>query len=101
MVHYWPRQSTFWSASANPELELNHRKQALKSKEAKAKVARRRHEDGAPIHSFPTLLADLATMVRNTCRLPHTEGEASTFPVLTIPSATPKRACEPIETYPM
>ncbi|MHB1544276.1 MAG: tetratricopeptide repeat protein [Gammaproteobacteria bacterium] len=29
LVHYWPRQSTFWSALANTDLELNHRKQAL------------------------------------------------------------------------
>ncbi|EQD36867.1 TPR domain protein [mine drainage metagenome] len=30
LVRYWPRQSTFWSALANTDLELNHRKQALK-----------------------------------------------------------------------
>ena len=29
LVHYWPRQSTFWSALANTYLELNHRKKAL------------------------------------------------------------------------
>ena len=39
---------------------------AERSAAAKAKVARRRHEDGTPIHSFPTLLAELATIVRNT-----------------------------------
>ena len=41
---------------------------AERSEEAKAKVARRHHEDGTPIHSFSTLLADLATIVRNTGR---------------------------------
>ena len=33
------------------------------------RVARRCHEDGTPIHSFPTLLAELATIERNTCRV--------------------------------
>ena len=40
---------------------------AQRSAEAKAKVARRHHEDGTPIHSFHTLLTELATIVRNTC----------------------------------
>ncbi len=35
---------------------------------AKAKIARRCHEDGTPVHSFHTLLTALATIVRNTCR---------------------------------
>ena len=33
----------------------------------RAKVARRHHEDGTPIHSLPTPLAKLATIVRNRC----------------------------------
>ena len=41
---------------------------AQRSAEAKAEVARRYHEDGTPIHSFPTLLAEFATIVRNTGR---------------------------------
>ena len=40
---------------------------AQRSAEAKAKIGRRHREDGAPIHSFKTLLAELATIVRNTC----------------------------------
>ncbi len=40
---------------------------AERSPGAKAKVARRHHEDGTPIHSFKTLLTELATIVRNTC----------------------------------
>ena len=76
---------------------------ALAQRSAKAlrKVARKTRDDGTPVHSFQTLLADLATVTRNTCRLPHTEGEESTFPVLTIPNATQKRAYELIETFPM
>ena len=37
-----------------------------RSAAAKAKIARRCHEDGTPIHSFPTLLTELATIVGST-----------------------------------
>ncbi|MHB1529950.1 MAG: IS1634 family transposase [Acidiferrobacteraceae bacterium] len=74
---------------------------AQRSAAAQRKAARHRQDDGTPVHSFQTLLADLATVTRNTCRLPHTEGEGSTFPVLTLPNATQKRAYALIETTPM
>ena len=74
---------------------------AERSAKALRKVARKAQDDGTPVHSFPTLLADLATVTRNTCRLPHTDGEGSTFPVLTLPNLHQKRAYELIETCPM
>ncbi|MHB8255450.1 MAG: IS1634 family transposase, partial [Acidiferrobacter sp.] len=74
---------------------------AQRSAAAKRKASRHQQDDGTPVHSFQTLLADLATVTRNTCRVPHTDGEGSTFPVLTIPNATQKRAYELIKTYPM
>ncbi|MHB1511803.1 MAG: IS1634 family transposase [Acidiferrobacter sp.] len=74
---------------------------AQRSRAAKRKASQHRQDDGTPMHSFQTLLADLATVVRNTCRVPHTDGEWSTFPVLTIPNAAQKRAYELIETTPM
>ena len=74
---------------------------AQRSRAAKRKASRHQQDDGTPVHSFQILLADLASVTRNTCRMPHTEGEASTFPVLTIPNATQKRAYELIETTPM
>ena len=36
---------------------------------AKAKAASRKTADGSPVHSFRTLLQDLATLTRNTVRL--------------------------------
>jgi len=39
---------------------------AKRSIAARKKAAGKRSEDGLPIHSFPTLLADLATYTRNT-----------------------------------
>jgi hypothetical protein len=44
------------------------------------------------VHSFPTLLADLATIVRNTCRTPGAGPEAPTFDVLTTPNPKQARA---------
>ncbi len=66
---------------------------AQRSAGAKAKVASRYHEDGTPIHSFPTLLADLATIVRNTCQTSSAD-DAPTFSVTTQPTPLQQRARE-------
>lgn len=73
---------------------------AERSAEAKAKVARRHHEDGIPIHSFPTLLAHLATIVCNTCRT-SAEDDAPTFTVTTQPTPLQQRAMDLIATFPV
>ncbi|MHB8254517.1 MAG: IS1634 family transposase [Acidiferrobacter sp.] len=73
---------------------------AERSAEAKAKVARRHHEDGTPIHSFPTLLASLATIVCNTCRT-SAEDDAPIFTVTTQPTPLQQRAMELIATFPV
>ena len=44
-------------------------------------------DDGTPMHSFSTLMAELATIVRNTCRTPQAMPDAPTFEVLTAPNA--------------
>ena len=62
-----------------------------------AKVARHTFEDGTPVHSFATLLDELATIVRNTCRTPYAGPEAPTFAVFTTPNAKQKRALELIQ----
>jgi transposase len=43
---------------------------ARRSDLAQAKAASHRLIDGTPAHSFSTLMAELATIVRNTCRMP-------------------------------
>jgi transposase len=43
---------------------------AQRSEQAKAKDASRRTEDGLPVHSFRTLLDDLATLTYNVCHTP-------------------------------
>jgi hypothetical protein len=70
---------------------------ARRSASAKAKVAARELEDGTPVHSFGTLMADLSTIVRNTCRSPLAGAEAPSFEVITTPSAAQRRAFELIE----
>ena len=70
---------------------------AKRSKAALAKVARHTLDDGTPAHSFSTLLAELATIVRNTCRAPQAAPEAPTFELTTTPNDKQKRALNLIE----
>ena len=70
---------------------------AKRSKTALAKAVRHTLDDGTPAHSFATLLEELATIVRNTCRTPNAGPDAPTFDVLTTPNAKQKRALELIQ----
>jgi len=65
---------------------------AQRSKTAQAKVARHALDDGTCVHSFSTLMAELATIVRNTCRTPNAGLDAPTFEILTTPNAKQQRA---------
>ena len=65
---------------------------AVRSKAAQAKASHHTLDDGTPTHSFATVLAELATIVRNTCRTPHAGPDAPTFDVLTTPNAKQQRA---------
>lgn len=65
---------------------------AVRSLEAQDKASTRLLPDGSPAHSFSTLMAELATVVRNTCRTPGTEVDAPTFDVTTTASTTQQRA---------
>ena len=67
---------------------------AGRSKTAQIKAARHTLEDGTPVHSFATLIAELATIVRNTCRTPQAGLDAPTFEVLTTPNPKQRRAFE-------
>ena len=52
---------------------------------AKAKKAKRVNTDGVPVHSFKTLLRELSTRCRNTCRIP-ADPTSSPFQQLTEPT---------------
>lgn len=65
---------------------------AKRSEAALRKVRRKHLDDGTPVHSFSTLLADLASIVRNTCRTPTADKNAPTFQVMTTASPYQQRA---------
>lgn len=65
---------------------------ATRSKTALTKSARHTLDDGTPAHSFSNPMAELATIVRNTCGTPNAAPEAPTFEVLTTPNAKQPRA---------
>jgi hypothetical protein len=67
---------------------------ARRSAAAEEKARSKQLDDGTPVHSFHTLLEELSTIVRNTCRVPQT---ASTFPMLTIPNDLQLHARELID----
>ena len=67
---------------------------AQRSQAALDKLASHRLDDGTPAHSFLTLMAELATVVHNTCRTPSAGPEAPTFDVVTTPNATQRRALD-------
>ena len=67
---------------------------AKRSQAALAKVAHHALDDGTPVHSFATLLGELATIVRNTCRTPHAETGMPTFEVITTANSKQQRALE-------
>jgi hypothetical protein len=51
-------------------------------------------EDGTPTHSFQTLLREMETIVRNTCRTPNSASDAPTFQVTTTQNEQQKRAID-------
>jgi Transposase DDE domain len=83
-----------------PMLFIDHDKQAAAlqraspvaaarvSPAARAKAATKRTADGQPVHSFATLLADLANLTRNTVRF----GNALPVTVLSRPTPVQQRA---------
>ena len=65
------------------------------SASAKRQKATRRAEDGTPLHSFRTLLEDLANVTRNVCHAKGQEGSRqSEFELDTQPSKAQERAME-------
>lgn len=67
---------------------------AVRSASALNKLARHTLDDDSPAHSFATLMAELAAVVRNTCRAPQTAETAPTFDILTTPNPKQQRALQ-------
>ena len=68
------------------------------SESAKAKADSKRTADGLPVHSFTTLLADLATLTLNEATVPASPDHG--FPVFTQPTQLQARAFELLEIDP-
>jgi len=62
------------------------------------KVSTRTLDDETPAHSFATLLAELSTIVRNTCRSPNNGDATSTFNILTTQNAKQRHAFELLQS---
>jgi hypothetical protein len=82
-------------ADENPTAQPDPVAKAVRSRSAQRKAHTKRTTTGQPAHSYKTLLAELATLTRNTIRLP---GTAATFHKLTAPTPTQARALELAQT---
>jgi hypothetical protein len=69
---------------------------ARPSAAARRKAERQRTDDGLPVHSFRSLLADLATLTRNTVRL----GREPTMALLATPTPLQQRALSLLDIQP-
>ena len=67
---------------------------AVRSDAAIKKVRSRTLDDGTPVHSFQTLMQNLQTIVRNTCRTPQSGGDAPSFEITTTTTSAQKHALE-------
>lgn len=67
---------------------------AKRSPEALQKIAERTRADGSPVHSFRTLLQELATIVSNTCVTRSAKSGSPGFQMLTTSTATQHRAMQ-------
>lgn len=74
---------------------------ATRSAQALRKVATHTLPDGSSAHSFRTLLEELSTIVRNTCRAPESAENAPTFTVTTTPNAMQQRAFQLLDAIHM
>ena len=74
---------------------------ARRSDAAMKKACSRTLDDGTPVHSFRTLMQDLQTIVRNTCRTAKDAEDAPTFDLITTPTPKQKHALELIDQIKM
>jgi transposase len=82
-------------ADEHPPTQPDPIAKAVRSRSAQRKAQSKRTTTDEPAHSYKSLLAELATLTRNTIRLP---GTSATFNKLAIPTVTQARALELAET---
>lgn len=99
MLAYWVQQAMerrlaplLFRDEAAPQL-ADPVAAAERSADARRKDRRKRTPEGLPVHSFRTLLADLATLVKNRV-IPHGATTSAAFDLLTTPTPLQTRAFE-------
>ncbi len=70
------------------------------SASAKRKKTKRKTEDGLPLHSFKTLMAEMATRARHQCRTA-SDPDGPTLQRLTEPTTLQRRALELVKVFPV
>jgi hypothetical protein len=90
------RELTFADEDQDAKLTRDPVAPAKRSDAALKKVETHRLADGSQAHCFHTLLETLATVVRNTCRIPG-DRTTATFDVVTTPSNLQRRATDLID----
>jgi hypothetical protein len=88
------RELMFADCDQQAKLERDPVAPAKRSEVAMRKVTSRTLDDGTPAHSFHSLMQDLSSITRNTCRTPHGGKDAPTFQITTTPTTQQKRAIE-------
>ena len=76
-------------------------KPARRSPSALDKIRSKKLATGEPVHSFSTLMATLATIVRNVCRQKQKAPIGGTFTMDTVPTAEQQRAYDLLATIKM
>ena len=92
------REITFADTELDLKLTRDPVAPAQRSESAKLKAKTKLLSDGTPAHSFSSLMTDLSTIVRNTCRTPGADTGAPNFEVLTTPTAAQTRALDLIRS---
>ena len=93
MVEAW-RELLFCDEDQQAKTTRDPVAPAMRSAAALHKVHSQRLDDGSEAHSFQTLLHHLSTIVRNVCRIPHSDSTVPTFEVITTPTAKQQCAYE-------
>ena len=86
------RELMFADTEQQPKATRDPVAPARRSASAQAKAATHALIDGTPAHSFATVMAELAPIVRNTCRAPSAGPDAPTFEVSTTAGPKHQRA---------
>jgi len=89
------RQLTFADEDQDTKLTRDPVAPAQRSEAALAKIETHRLADGSQAHCFHTLLETLATVVRNTCRVP--ADASATFDLVSTPTNLQRQASDLID----